>query len=87
MEKQIEKQNGLTLIELLVVIVLLSIIAVIAVPRHITSPTLDAQTYQLLSDLSGSEGKDFWKKSAAYDAGNPLLILSFINFFIISLYS
>ncbi|OGT37841.1 MAG: hypothetical protein A3F12_02060 [Gammaproteobacteria bacterium RIFCSPHIGHO2_12_FULL_38_14] len=51
MEKQIEKQNGLTLIELLVVIVLLSIIAVIAVPRHITSPTLDAQTYQLLSDL------------------------------------
>lgn len=54
MEKQIrkqKKQNGFTLAELMLVIVLISIIAVIAVPRFTTSPNLDAQTQQLLSDL------------------------------------
>ena len=46
-----KKQNGFTLAELLVVLVLVSIVAVIAVPRWTTSPNLDAQTQQLLSDL------------------------------------
>jgi len=46
-----QKKNGFTVIELLIVIVLISIITVIAVPRWITSPSLDAQTHQLLNDL------------------------------------
>lgn len=46
-----KKQNGFTLAELVLVIVLMSIIAVIAVPRFATSPNLDAQMQQLLSDL------------------------------------
>lgn len=37
--------------ELLIVIILVSIVAVIAVPRYATAPTLDGQTQQLLSDL------------------------------------
>lgn len=51
MEKQMKKQNGLSLIELLLVMVLISLIAAIAVPRFVTTPNLDAQTQQLLSDL------------------------------------
>lgn len=46
-----EKQKGFTLVEFLIVIVLISIIAVIAVPQWTTSSNLDAQTQQLLSDL------------------------------------
>lgn len=46
-----KKQNGLTIAELLIVIVLVSIVAVIAVPRFVTSPNLDAQVQQLLGDL------------------------------------
>lgn len=45
------KQNAFTIAEFILVIVLVSIIAVIAVPRWATSPNLDAQTNQLLSDL------------------------------------
>ncbi|MCX7121087.1 MAG: type II secretion system protein [Gammaproteobacteria bacterium] len=46
-----KKQSGFTIAELIVVIVLISIMAAIAVPRWATSPNLDAQTQQLLSDL------------------------------------
>lgn len=46
-----KKQNGFTIAELLIVIVLVSIVAVIAVPRFVTSPNLDAQVQQLLGDL------------------------------------
>ena len=47
----LKKHNGFTLSELLLVIILVSIIAVIAVPRWAGAPNLDAQTQQLLSDL------------------------------------
>lgn len=47
----IKKLRGFTMIEFLIVVVLVSIVAVIAVPRFITSPNLDAQTQQLLGDL------------------------------------
>jgi len=46
-----KKCLGFTVVELIVVIVLISIMAAIAVPRWATSPNLDAQTQQLLSDL------------------------------------
>jgi len=45
------KQNGFTIVELIVVITIVAIISVIAVPRFITTPNLDGQTQQLLSDL------------------------------------
>jgi len=47
----ITKHRGFTIVEFIVVIVLISIVAAIAVPRWVTSPNLDAQTQQLLSDL------------------------------------
>lgn len=46
-----KKQHAFTFIEFLLVVILIGIIAAIAVPRWATSPSLDAQTQQLLADL------------------------------------
>ena len=44
-------RNGFTVVEFIVVLVLVSIVAVFAMPRWITSPNLDAQAQVLLEDL------------------------------------
>ena len=44
-------QHGFTIVEFIVVLVLVSIVAVFAVPRWITSPDLEAQAQVLLGDL------------------------------------
>ncbi len=48
---QLKQQLGFTVVELLVVMILVSIVAVSAIPRWTTSPMLDATIQQLLSDL------------------------------------
>ena len=58
-EDEMLKRSGFTIIELIVVLTLISVVAVMVIPRWTTGPSLDAQLNQLLGDIRYTQALAF----------------------------